>query len=239
MTGARPTLVLVHGAWHGRWCWERLAPHLERRRIAVRTLDLPSVHATAAAEGCEAGPGLVEDAQAVRGVLDAAGGNAVLCGHSYAGMVISLAAAGRGDVARLVYLAAFLPESGQSLLAAGGGRPAPWVQMLDGGLSLPDPSRAGEVLYGDCDPGTREWALARVKPQRAVAFAQPVPHPAWREIPSTYIVCSADAALPAARQRSIFAPRAGRVLEIGSSHSPFLSRPEALAEMLAGEAEGG
>lgn len=214
-------------------------PHLERRGIAVRTLDLPSVHAGAAEEGSAEGPGLVEDAAAVRGVLDAVGGPAVLCGHSYAGMVISLAAAGRSDVARLVYLAAFVPESGESLLAAGARRPAPWVRMLDGGLSLPDPSRAGEVLYGDCDAPTRDWALARVKPQRAVAFAQPVPHPAWREIPSTYIVCSADGAIPAVRQRSVFAPRAGRVLEIGSSHSPFLSRPETLAEMLDGEADGG
>jgi pimeloyl-ACP methyl ester carboxylesterase len=236
VTCARATLVLVHGAWHGRWCWERLTPHLERRGFAVRTLDLPSVHTetSASADPAEA-PGLVADAAAVRSLLDEVGAPVVLCGHSYAGMVISLAAAGARNVARLVYLAAFMPERRQSLVLAGGGRHAPWIRMLDGGLMLPDLSLAGEVFYGDCDPAARESAIARLRPQHSVAFAQPVPDPAWRDIPSTFVVCSEDRAIPPGLQRTVFAPRAARVLELESSHSPFLSRPEALAGLLAEE----
>lgn len=265
MSVPRATLVLVHGAWHGRWCWERVTPYLERRGIEALTLDLPSVQgwADGSMGGSPAGPaagpvresvggsadsmagsadaagapGLPEDAAAVRSLLDTLAGPVVLCGHSYAGMVISLAAAGRRDVAELVYLTAFMPERGQSLVAASGNRHAPWIRMLDGGLSLPDVSRVGEALYGDCDPATRDWAVARLRPQQAVAFTQPVPQPAWREIPSTYIVCSEDKAMRPERQRTVFAPRARRVLDLDAGHSPFLSRPEALAAMLAGVAE--
>src|SRR5581483_10355186 len=126
MSTPKATIVLVHGAWHGSWCWERVTPLLEKHGLAVRAVDLPSVGAKAGAN-----TDLSADAAAVETVLDTLGGPVVLCGHSYGGMVISRVRP-RG-IAHLVYVCAFVPLEGQSLITAGSGRPASWIQILDGG----------------------------------------------------------------------------------------------------------
>lgn len=241
MSQPRATLLLVHGAWHGSWCWERLLPHLEQRGIAAQTLDLPSIvrggDRRLERSGVRRAPGLRDDASAVRAAIETIDGPVVLCGHSYGGMVISLAAS-RGSraaerVTRLIYLCAFMPQPRQSLVGIGGNQHAPWIRMLDGGLTLPDLALAGTVFYDDCDAATRDWAVARLAPQFNEAFTAPVARPAWREIPATYIVCGRDGALPPDLQRTLFAPRAERTLELDAGHSPFLSQPAALAEALA------
>lgn len=229
------TIILVHGAWHGSWCWEPLVPHLQARGLSARTLDLPSVHGAAAAQA--QAPGLGADAAAVRALIDRVSaeraGPIALCGHSYGGMVVSLAAAGDARIAQLLYLCAFMPQDGESLLAVGGNRYAPWVRLLEGGLTLPDLAQAGQVFYQDCDPTMQQRAIAQLKPQRARAFEEPVPHAAWHEIPATYVVCARDQALPVSMQRELFAPRAAARRELDSGHSPFLSQPRALADALA------
>ena len=220
------TIVLVHGAWHGSWCWERVTPLLAKRGLAVRTVDLPSVGARS-----DAGTDLSADAAAVEAVIASVAGPVVLCGHSYGGMVISRVSAER--VTRLVYLCAFMPLEGESLVSIGGGRHAPWIQALDGGLTLPDPTQTQTVFYGDCDARTVAWAKSQIRPQSGAPFDEPVPHPAWRHIPSTYVVCAKDMALPAEVQRNVFAPRATEMIELQASHSPFLSQPDAVADLLA------
>ena len=227
VSDAPTTLVLVHGAWHGSWCWERVAPLIEREGLAVATVDLPSVGPR------KRGAGLADDAAAVGALIDRLSGPAVLCGHSYGGMVISHAAAARPRVAALVYLCAFMPAPGESLVSAGGNRPAPWIRVFEDGTTLPDPAQAAEVFYADCDAKTARWALERLVPQNAAAFNEPVARPAWLATPSTYIVCAQDQAVPPEMQRAVFAPRAARVLELPASHSPFLSQPKLLADTLA------
>jgi pimeloyl-ACP methyl ester carboxylesterase len=227
MSAERATLVLVHGAWHGSWCWERVAPLIEREGIAVAMVDLPSVRPR------NASAGLADDAVAVRELIDRLAGPVVLCGHSYGGMVISRAAAAHSRVAALVYLCAFVPQPGESLVAASGNRNASWIRLLEDGTTLPDRAQAADAFYGDCDPETASWALERLAPQNAVAFNEPVAQPAWLAIPSTYIVCAQDRAVLPEIQRTVFAPRARHVLELATSHSPFLSQPKLLAETLA------
>lgn len=225
MTTPKPTVVLVHGAWHGSWCWQRVTPLLEKRGVAVRTVDLPSVGAAPGAS-----TDLSADAAAVDAIIEGLGGPVVLCGHSYGGMVISRVES--KSISRLVYLCAFMPLEGQSLVTTGDGTPAPWIQLLDGGLMQPDPARAGDLFYNDCDPEAREWAKRMIRPQTSAIMFEPVARPAWRRAPSTYIVCANDAALPAHVQRNVFAARASEVVELQASHSPFLSQPEALANLL-------
>ena len=227
MNTSVPTVVLVHGAWHGGWCWERFTPHIERRGLPFRTVELPSVGAK---------PGqkvdLSADAAAVRAVLDGISGPALLCGHSYGGMVISLAASGQSNVERLFYICAFMPDSGESLLSIGGGKNAPWIDSLEGGLTLPDLTQTAEVFYGDCDPATQDWATRKLRPQSGTAFGERVARPAWQDIPSTYIVCTNDRALPAKMQREVFAPHATNVVELEAGHSPFVSQPAQLAALI-------
>lgn len=230
MNSTRPTIVLVHGAWHGAWCWQRVVSLLTSRQCAVRTVELPSVGA-----GPNINVGLERDAAAVRTVIDEVGGPVLLCGHSYGGMVISQASDRNPQVSKLVYLCAFVPESGESLVAIGGGQLAPWIQLLDGGLTVPDRARAAELFYADCDATTQAWAIGKIRPQCGAPFSDVVAHPGWKGIRSTYVVCSADRAMPPDWQRDMFAPRLNKVVEINASHSPFLSQPSALADMLANE----
>ncbi len=219
-------IVLVHGAWHGSWCWDRVTPLLERRGLGVRTVDLPSVGAAPGAT-----TDLSADAAAVEAVIAGVDGPVLLCGHSYGGMVISRVAA--ANVVRLVYLCAFMPAEGESLVMAGGGKPAPWIQMLEGGLMVPDSAQTGAVFYADCSVADREWAKSKIRPQAGATVVEPVLKPAWRNVASTYVVCANDMALLADRQRNVFAPRASEVVELQASHSPFLSQPAAVTDLLA------
>ena len=227
MSAERSTVVLVHGAWGGAWCWERLVPLLEQGGLAVRTVNLPSV----AAEPDPAAD-LAGDAAAVRAVLDDAGGPILLVGHSYGGMVVTEAATGHPGVSRLLYLCAFMPEQGQSLFDITGG-PAPWIEAKDDGTVLPFADQAADTFFGDCDPETQRWASAQLRPMRPPPFLQAVASAAWEKIPSTYVVCAQDRALPPELQRDLFAPRASEVVELETSHSPFFSEPEVLADLIA------
>ena len=220
-------IVLVHGAWGGSWSWERVVPLLEahgRRAIAV---DLPSIDADPAEP-----PGLYDDAAAVRAAIDEAGEPVVLCGHSYGGMVITAAAAGRSDVEHLVYLCAFQPDAGESLFSLTGNAPAPWIRVLEDGRTIPDREHSLGTGYADCDEQTRVACIDRLRPQVGRPFTEPVEHAAWRDIPSTYVICSEDASLPPTLQRTVFAPRATSSVELAASHSPMHSQPAAVAAIL-------
>jgi pimeloyl-ACP methyl ester carboxylesterase len=227
VSGARAsTVVLVHGAWGGSWIWERVVPLLERRGIAAVTVDLPSVGGDPADP-----PGLLDDAAAVAAVLDAHVGPFVVCGHSYGGMVVTVASAGRTDVARLVYLCAFMPDIGESLFTLTGGA-APWIDVLADGRTLPDLARMAAVGYADCDDETRTAAIARLRPQVTAPFTEVVAAAGWHELPATYVVCTEDASLPVDLQRGVFAPRAETTVELVSSHAPYFSRPDEVAALL-------
>lgn len=228
MTNTPKSIVLVHGAWHGSWCWQRVIPLLERRGFAVRAVDLPST-------GIDPPPGadLSADAAAVRNVIDEMAGDVLVCGHSYGGMVISHPAVGTHPrVVHLAYVCAFVPDRGQSLLSIGDGKPAPWINLDEHGMTLPDLDRAAELLFGDCDPETQKWATGRLRRQPAAPFAEPVGDPAWLRTESTYIVCTQDRVMPLELQRGLFASRTGSTFELEASHSPLLSRPVQLAERL-------
>jgi len=242
-----PAIVLVHGAWHGSWCWERVAGLLAARGLRVHTLDLPSTGGpggggcgSAAAPGAPGRTdpgtavvaGLAQDAAALRRAL-ADAGPVLLCGHSYGGMVIS-AAGQLPQVRHLVYLCAFMPEPGESVASAlACDRRAGYWMRTQGDWTMPDPARAAAVLYGDCDAALQEWACARLRPQASRTFGESLEDPAWRHLPSTYVVCGQDRVIRPAIQRERLAPRAGSVVELDSGHAPFLSRPAEVAALLA------
>ncbi len=227
MASALPTLLLVHGSWHGPWCWDRLIPELDRHGIAVATVRLPS---------CAPDPGpwgtLQDDARAVAGAAARIAGPVAVLGHSYGGVVISQADH-PANVVRLIYLGAVMPDSGRSLVSylPPGPLPEYVVDRGDGTLML---NRAviGRDLYGDCDAETVAWASQRVVPQNAAAPMTPIGQAAWRRIPSTYVVLSEDLTIPTPLQR-VFAVQATDTRELAGSHSPFASRPAALARMIA------
>ncbi len=101
----------------------------------------------------------------------------------------------------------------------------------DGTLELVG-DRLRELFFADCDEATYEAALTRRARQDATALTGPVTEPAWLGVPSTYVVCTEDRAIPADAQRAA-AARAGRAVEIPTGHHPFLSRPELFADVLS------
>jgi pimeloyl-ACP methyl ester carboxylesterase len=226
--------LLVHGAWHGAWCFRRVLDGLAERGVEAVALDLPG-HG----DSTEPLGDLHDDARAVREAVDRAGGPVVLLGHSYGGMIVTEAGAHPG-VRHLVYLCAFMPGEGQSLGDIVGAEEEPGlrhdVHILPGrreGEMLIDPAAAPGLFYGDCADEEVELALARLAPEWAPGFAQAPDAIAWRDHPSTYVVCTEDRAIPPALQRKM-AVRASEVLEWQTSHSPFLSRPDLVVDLLAG-----
>src|SRR5687768_16528264 len=147
-----PTLVLVHGAWHGSWCWEPLADALGD--VPVQTVDLPSAGDDPAALG-----DLYADAAAVRSALSSIGGPTVLLGHSYGGVVITEAVTADSGVAHLIYLCAFLLDEGESLACAVGGTVPPWQDVRGDHVLVRTPA---EIFYNDVSPELTARSVARV-----------------------------------------------------------------------------
>jgi len=230
-----PVVILVHGAWHGPWAWAAVAGLLADDGIRTIAVDLPSKGADTAALG-----DLHDDAEVVRAAVDGAGAPALVVAHSYGGLPVSEGLEESGNAAHLIYLAAFMLAPGESLLGLRGGvEPEWWLTSEDGRTILPDdPLR---TFYADCPPAVARRAAAAILPQRKACFSQELRAAAWQRVPSTYVVCTQDDAVPPAAQERMSA-RAGLVSHIASSHSPFLSRPgevtaiikETLAAVVAG-----
>lgn len=221
-----PVLLLVHGAWHGPWCWRQLIDELPD--VDVRTVALPSSGGFPGALG-----DLRDDAAAVAEAVAAVDGPVVVVAHSYGGAPVTEALGSADNVRRLVYLCAFQMEAGDSLLSSVGGTPPPWWEVHEEeGYIVP--LTPEQVFYGDVEPELRRRAVARIGLQSLAAFSQPLTRAAWHTLPSTYIVCAADRAIPPAAQEAM-STRAQAVRRLETSHSPFLSRPAELAALLREE----
>jgi pimeloyl-ACP methyl ester carboxylesterase len=228
-------VVLVHGAWHGAWCWAALQAELDRRGMPSYALDLPG-HGTSA----ESLGDLHGDAASVAAFIDRLGEEVVLVGHSYGGAVITEAGLRTPHVAHLVYLTAFVPDTGESMtsVAALAGLPPEPEELLGRARSrgehstlVLDPQLAIPALYGHCATEVQQAAAARLCPQSIASFVQPVTGAAWRTIPSTYVRCTDDRAI-AINHQDVMAARCQHVTSLDTDHSPFASMPVATADLL-------
>jgi pimeloyl-ACP methyl ester carboxylesterase len=225
------TFALVHGAWHGAWCWERLIPELERRGQRAITVDLPATDPNAGSAGY---------AEVVLEVLDDADDDVVLVGHSFAGLTIPYVAAIR-PVRELVYLCALLPLPGKSfgqqaeeepILAPDFG--AKQIAHEDGSSSWPEDA-AVDAFFHDCPPPMARSAAQRLRAQAWRVSNEVTPLREWPSVRSRYILATGDRAVRPEWSRSAARRRLGlTAVEIPGGHSPFFSRPSALADLLVG-----
>jgi pimeloyl-ACP methyl ester carboxylesterase len=235
--------LLVHGAMGGAWVWERVIPGLQAAGHHAEAIDLPG-------QGDDETPlqeiTLGRYAEAVCDALERIGEPVVLTGHSMGGMVITQAAARRPAlVQRLVYVSAFCPEPGQSLIeitqrpeAAGDSVQANIVVEGDPPVATMAPERAPEALYHCCTPEQIAWAMPRRSSQPVIPFTQPfeldpVNAEGFRALPRAYISCLQDRAIRPPIQKVMYtAAGCDPVIEIDTDHSPWLSRSDELVDAL-------
>lgn len=224
--------VLIHGGLHGAWCWFHVVAALEARGYPAIAIDLPG-HGERLRE--RASPDAYADA-----VVDVLSSGDVLVGHSLGGLAITLAAVRSAPMLhRLIYLAAIVPENGKAVADALNTDDAGLGDMIsptpDGlGYQVTDADAARALFYHDCPQDVARAACARLTPQQFAPLVTPVhfSDQVLRQIPASYIRCMVDrcVATPIAE---LMAARLGiDPVLFNSSHSPFLSRPEDLAELL-------
>ncbi len=220
-------VVLVHGAWHGPWCWERVTPYLDAANIDWVAPDLPSV------ASAHTGANQTEDNLAVREALDDLPGSeeAILLGHSRGGTVIT--EAGTHDrVGHLVYLTAFLGLENEDTTPYRSDDLNKCLEIQDDGTVTVKPELGKAVFYNEHDEQDFSWASRQLRPQSLKPF-EDRSELAWQTKPSTYVVCRYDNALLVAGQRKM-AARATQSIEWDTDHSPFVYRPELVATLLIG-----
>jgi len=195
-----PTIVLVHGAFASPAGWDRVADalHKDGYQTATPALGLTSVS---------------DDVAIVRSTLDSIPGDKILVGHSYGGFVITNAASGRSDVRGLVYTAAYVPDSGETINSLSVGyAPGAFLAHLVPAPSLPivivDPQFFPEDFAQDLNPKLGAEIAAEQRPTSLGIFGTPSGPAAWHVLPSWYAVSGHDRAIDPALQR-FMAQRAG------------------------------
>jgi len=234
------TFVLIAGAWHGAWCWQKLVPLLEAQGHRVLTPELPATGADLS------DPSRVTLEGWARFVADAIANTAepiTLVGHSRGGVVISRAAELTPEpLERLVYLTAYLLPAGSSLAETARtdeeSLVPPNMVPAAGGITcnLRD-SVIRDALFGLCSDADVELALKLMRPEPLKPLVTPlrVTEHRFGRIPRVYIECSQDRTITLAAQRRMQAALpCDRVLTLAADHSPFFSQPAALAQMLGG-----
>lgn len=233
------TFLLVHGGWHGGWCWDRVVSRLTAAGHRALAPDLPGHGADRTP--IEARP-WEQYLPTLAAHLAAASEPAILVGHSSGGMLISaLAEREPARVAALVYLAAFLlppgvtpPEVMQD--ATESRLNTALVVDRERGVLTVRPDQLKAVFYHDCTDADTAWAISRLVPEPLVprgAEAAEAPPATPATAPRFYIETLQDRALPPAVQRRLYtALPCQRVYSLATSHSPFLSAPAQLAAHL-------
>jgi pimeloyl-ACP methyl ester carboxylesterase len=225
---AKPTVVLVHGAWADGSSWSDVVRGLQRDGYTVAVPPNPL-------------RGVVDDTASLASYLKTVQGPIVLVGHSYGGFVITNAATGNTNVKALVYVDAYIPDEGETLggLTAlfPGSQIGPdaldFVPVADGVVdAYIKPALFRSILANDLSARKAAELAAIQRPIAAATLGEPSGAPAWRNIPSWGVIGTADHALPAAAQK-FMAKRAGtKVTTVDASHLSLISHPGLVRDVI-------
>ena len=239
------TFVLVHGASHGSWCWDKVVPLLEAQGHYVVAVDLPG-NTYGEFDIPAARVTLETYANHVCKVLDELEEPVVLAGHSLGGLTISLTAEYRPDKIRtLVYLTAALIGPGEAFIPVGSGdaesvRKALYREgrnTVSDDLSTVDylEEALRELFYNDCSEDDYAWAKSMLVPQPAAPYIDPMRTTAgnFGRVRRVYIECLKDQALSPEFQKEMYTKLpCEQVISLDTGHSPFLSSPDELVRHL-------
>jgi len=224
----RPNIVLVHGAWADGSCWSGVIERLQAEGFQVRAPQFPLTS-------------LADDVARLRQVLEFQNGPTILVGHSYGGQIITALASDAPNVVGLVYIAAFGLDEGESLgalLSQGPVTPALAHLFTDsrgfGWLSEDD---FVEHFAGDVEPTRARVLYAVQQPLASSAFTDVMGVPAWKSLPSWYLVAENDEAIPPDAERQFASRMGATTVEIPSSHVAMVSHPAEVADLIEKAAE--
>ena len=233
---AKPTIVLVHGAFADSSGWNAVAGRLLKDGYKVLAFSNPL-------------RGPQTDGEYLRQFLTTISGPVVLVGHSYGGAVITNAASGNPNVTSLVYVAAYAPDQGESVAQAnelGGGhtdvtnhlivRPYPGAPAGDGDAYI-DPAYFHQLFAQDLPRSTTAFLAASQRPGALAALVTPSGAPAWKTIPSWYLVAKQDRIIPPEAERAMAARAKATTVEIGSSHVAMMSHPREVVDLIRAAAQ--
>ena len=226
---SKANIVLVHGAWADGSSWSKVIPLLQQKGFNVTAAQIPLTS-------------LADDIAVTRNLLAAQKGPTVLVGHSYAGVVISGAANDAPNVEALVYIPAFGLDEGESIDALSKQGPAP-----AGDAAIRPPDNQG-FLWIDRDGFAKAFAAdidsveARVmaavqKPLSINSFTAKSGSPAWKRLPSWYMVATEDQMIPPQAEEFIAKRMGATIRRVPSSHAAMLSHPKEVAAVIVLAAE--
>lgn len=224
----RPNIVLVHGAWADGSCWSGVIERLQQGGFQVRAPQFPL-------------SSLADDVARLRQVLEFQDGPTIVAGHSYGGQILTALGSDAPNVVGLVYVAAFAIDEGESLgalLAQGPVTPALAHLFTDsrgfGWLSEDD---FVDHFAADVESSRAHVLYAVQQPLASSAFTDVMGVPAWKSLPSSYLVAQNDKAIPPDAERQ-FAERMGATtVEVPSSHVAMVSHPQEVSDLIEKAAE--
>jgi pimeloyl-ACP methyl ester carboxylesterase len=220
---ARPNIVLVHGAWADGSCWSGVIERLQADGYHVTAPQFPLTS-------------LADDVARLRHVLELQDGPTIVAGHSYGGQIVTALGADAPNAIALVYIAAFGLDEGESLgaLLSQGPTPPALVHLItdkQGFAWLSEDDFVGHFA-ADVDHARAEVMYAVQQPLAAASFNDVMGVPAWKSLPSWYLVAEQDEAIPPDAER-LFASRMGATtVEAASSHVAMVSHPDEVAQLI-------
>lgn len=224
---AKPAIVLVHGAFADGSSWSKVIPELVKDGYDVFAVQNPLTS-------------FADDVATTRRVIDAQTRPVIAVGHSYGGAVITSAAAGAANVKALVYVAAFGPDNGESLGPLLEKYPSKIGAALvpdAAGFLYIDRAKFKEAFAADVSDAERSVMSSTQKPINSATFGQVFEAPAWKQIPSWYLIATDDQAINPELQR-MFAKRMNATThEVKASHVPFMSKPASVVKIIEEAAE--
>jgi pimeloyl-ACP methyl ester carboxylesterase len=221
-TAGVKNIVLVHGGFVDGSGWEGVHQLLTKSGYTVTIVQNPTIT-------------LSDDVQFTKRALAAQNGPAILVGHSYGGVVITEAGNER-NVVGLVYIAAFAPDKGESVSSLiqnpKPGAPVPPILPPQDGFLFLDRAKFAASFAGDVDPGKAAFMSDSQVPWGVEALSGAITDPAWKSKPSWYLVAKDDRMIPPDAQRAMSKRAGSTVVETSGSHSVYVSRPEAVAQLI-------
>jgi pimeloyl-ACP methyl ester carboxylesterase len=221
-------IVLVHGGFADGSGWEGVYTTLKKDGFNVTAVQNPTIT-------------LEDDVAVTRRAIAAQGGPVVLVGHSYGGVVITEAGTDP-NVAALVYIAAFAPDTGESVSALikdpPPGAPVPPILPPQDGFLFLDREKFAASFAADVPPDKAAFMADSQVPWGVGALNGKITEPAWKTKPSWYLVATEDKMIPPPAQQFMSARIGATVVEVAGSHAIYVSQPQAVASLITDAASG-